>query len=489
MRSIDEIRKEIGTIQAALASQALGFAFATPDGRLLDTSPSFRRIAGYTSQELSGVRLTDFIHPEDRDGYLSRLQRLLGGEVPSFQITSRCLCKGGSTVWVNSNVSMVRDAAGEAEYLIAVLQDATETRWAEEQNARLFGFPLCLIFIAGFDGYFKRVNTGYERLLGWTEQELISRPFTDFVHPDDLAGLGAALQEVMAGPAEVINQEIRVLCKDGSFKWLMGSYRPVPEEGVMYGVAVDVTDKRSLEEQVARRSAELEGANKELEGFSYTVSHDLRAPLRAIDGFSRILLEKHASEFSGDAARYLHLVRSSTERMGHLIEDLLAFARVGRQPLSRQSVAVADLVRQAFEDQGAEHEGRRIEFSVGELPACSADPALLRQVFVNLLSNALKFTRPREVAVVEVGSRTLGNGGGDVVYFVKDNGAGFDMRYADKLFGVFQRLHREDEFEGTGVGLATVERIIGRHGGRIWAEAEPDKGATFSFTLGGGAGA
>jgi light-regulated signal transduction histidine kinase (bacteriophytochrome) len=235
-----------------------------------------------------------------------------------------------------------------------------------------------------------------------------------------------------------------------------------------------------------RALAEAETANRELEAFSYSVAHDLRAPLRAIDGFSRILVDKHASALSGEAARYLGLVRSNIERMGMLIDDLLAFARLSRQPLRRRELSPGELAREVVAELQAGVTGRHLEISVADLPACSADPALLRQVFVNLLSNAVKFTRSRDGANIEVGCRTDADPAGQPVYFVRDNGAGFDMRYADKLFGVFQRLHREDEYEGTGVGLATVERIVHRHGGRIWAEAEPDKGATFSFTLGSG---
>jgi light-regulated signal transduction histidine kinase (bacteriophytochrome) len=233
---------------------------------------------------------------------------------------------------------------------------------------------------------------------------------------------------------------------------------------------------------VRQRTAELEAANKELEAFSYSVSHDLRAPLRAINGFSRILLEEHAPYLSDDAQRYLHIVRDSAQEMGQLIDDLLIFSRLGRQPLTKQLVAPADIVRQVLEDLRSEREGRCVNLVIGELPVCQADPVLLKQVFVNLLANALKFTRRREVARIEIGCREVG---GEAVYFVKDNGVGFDMQYAPKLFGVFQRLHRAEDYEGTGVGLAIVQRVIHRHGGRVWAEAAVDHGATFAFTLGG----
>ncbi len=235
-----------------------------------------------------------------------------------------------------------------------------------------------------------------------------------------------------------------------------------------------------LEQRVVERTAQLEAANKELEAFSYSVSHDLRAPLRAMDGYSRLLMEDYAPQLPSEAEYYLQAIRKSSQQMGRLIDDLLAFSRLSRQALNKQAVATADLVGQVLADLRTEQEGRRVEISVGELAPCQGDPRLLRQVWINLLANALKFTRERQVAWIEIGSQEQD---GETVYFVRDNGAGFDMRYVGKLFGVFQRLHRIDEYEGTGVGLAIVQRIVHRHGGRVWAEAGVDKGATFFFTL------
>ena len=246
----------------------------------------------------------------------------------------------------------------------------------------------------------------------------------------------------------------------------------------------------SLDRRVAERTAELAAANRELEAFSYSVSHDLRAPLRAMDGFSRILVQEHGPQLVPEAQRYLQLVRDNAIQMGHLVDDLLNFSRLSRQPIQKQPVAPELLVQQALKDLGNEQEGRRVEISVGALPICQGDPALLKQVFLNLLGNSLKYTRKRDVASIDIGYWDEGDSHnpGKGVYFVKDNGIGFDMRQADNLFGVFQRLHRSQDYEGTGVGLAIVQRIIHRHGGRIWAEAEVDKGAIFYFTLEEGSG-
>ncbi len=237
-----------------------------------------------------------------------------------------------------------------------------------------------------------------------------------------------------------------------------------------------------LEQRILERTAQLEAANKELESFSYSVSHDLRAPLRAINGFSRILKSDYESQLPAEAQRLLGIVQSSARQMDRLIEDLLAFSRFSRQPLRKQAISTGDLVRQVMNGLSGELENRQVEVIIADLPTCQADRALLKQVFINLLSNAVKYTRKRAVARIEVGCQLID---GQQIYFVKDNGAGFDMDYYDKLFGAFQRLHSADEFEGTGVGLATVQRIIFRHGGRIWAEAAVDKGATFYFTLDG----
>jgi two-component system sensor histidine kinase/response regulator len=241
-------------------------------------------------------------------------------------------------------------------------------------------------------------------------------------------------------------------------------------------------ENAELGQRLREHAAELEAANKDLEAFSFSVSHDLRAPLRAIDGYCRIIEEELGGKLDELGQHLFNVVRDSSRRMGTLIDDLLAFARLGRQPLSRQPVSMSALVHEVVAELRKEHLERRIEIRVGDLPDGVGDPAMLRQVLVNLLSNALKFTRERQEALVEVGCE---QGHGERNYFVRDNGAGFDMRHASKLFEAFHRLHSAAEFEGTGVGLSIVDRVIQRHGGRVWAEAELDKGATFYFTLPG----
>ena len=240
-------------------------------------------------------------------------------------------------------------------------------------------------------------------------------------------------------------------------------------------------ENAELARNVRERTSQLEAANKELEAFSFSVSHDLRAPLRGITGYSQILLERFSAQLAPDSRKLLENVASSAKHMNQLIDDLLNFSRTGRQPVVKQRVKFAVLVREAAEGLAPEREGRDAEIHTGALPDCDCDPALLKQVLVNLLSNALKFTRRQEHAVIEIGGDT--SQPGEVLYYVRDNGVGFNMEYAGKLFAVFQRLHRSSDFEGTGVGLSIVQRIVHRHGGRIWAEAQEGKGATFYFTL------
>jgi light-regulated signal transduction histidine kinase (bacteriophytochrome) len=226
---------------------------------------------------------------------------------------------------------------------------------------------------------------------------------------------------------------------------------------------------------VRSRTAELEAVNRELESFSYSVSHDLRAPLRAIDGYARMLGEDYASRLDAEAQRLVGVVRSSARRMGQLIDDLLAFSRLGRQDVKKQPIDMTALANEVAAETGSQS-----AMEISTLPAAQADRTLLKQVWVNLIGNAVKYSAKAKRPRIEIGGRQDAN---ELVYWVRDNGAGFDMRYVGKLFGVFQRLHRAEEFSGTGVGLAIVQRIVARHGGRVWAEGELGKGACFYFLL------
>jgi signal transduction histidine kinase len=256
------------------------------------------------------------------------------------------------------------------------------------------------------------------------------------------------------------------------------------DTSVLYGRLIEAHhNERRERQEVVEKTRELVAVNKELDAFSYSVSHDLRAPLRAVDGYTRMLEEDYGSTLDAEGKRLLGVVRASARQMGQLIDDLLAFSRVGREPVKRRPVQLEDLVHSVIGELRRDQGDREIEFLVGKLGIVEGDSALLKQALTNLLGNAIKFTGNKHPAVIEVGCQPQPAVGEPRVYYVKDNGAGFDMKYYDKLFGVFQRLHSAKEFPGTGVGLAIVNRVIGRHGGKVWAEARENEGATFYFTL------
>ncbi len=250
---------------------------------------------------------------------------------------------------------------------------------------------------------------------------------------------------------------------------------------VYYLIHHDITERRRVADELQRRGELLEAANKELEAFSYSVSHDLRAPLRHIDGYAALLRKTVAHSLSEKGVRYLQTISDAATQMGQLIDDLLVFSRMGRQDMLQTTVNMDQLIKSILSDLRLDLHGRRISWTIASLPEVQGDPSMLRQVFMNLLTNALKFTSTRATASIEIGAESSGSD--EIVLYVRDNGVGFDMQYAPKLFGVFQRLHRADEFEGTGIGLANVRRIVHRHGGRAWADGVADQGATFYVAL------
>jgi PAS domain S-box-containing protein len=385
---------------------------------------------------------------------------------------------GRLSVAFNTMSARVHQAHRELEERVQQRTERLEMAMTElDQFFSLSGDLLC---IADTEGRFTRVNAAWQEALGWTTDDLTAVPFSAFIHPDDQAATSAEVAKLAEGHATE-TFENRYRCKDGSYRWLQWKATPGAGRNLVYAAARDVTEHKRLTTALEDGMVELADANSELEAFSYSVSHDLRAPLRHITGFAAFLERAVGASLDEQARRYLQTITDAASRMGHLIDDLLAFSRMARADLVKQRLSLGDLVSDVQSELATGTEGREIVWTVHPLPVVDADRSMLRLVLVNLLSNALKYTATRSQAQVEIGVN--GRGPGETVVFVRDNGVGFDMQYAHKLFGVFQRLHGADEFEGTGIGLANVRRIVHRHGGRTWAEGVVNSGATFYFSL------
>jgi PAS domain S-box-containing protein len=505
--SIDKtLRESQAQLRTIVENLDQGVVVSDLDGRLLHWNAAALRLHGYTSGDEDRrifTELSDTFSLTTLDGTPVPVEdwplaRILRGE--NFHDLELCVCRVGGD-WQRIFAyggTLVQDENGQPLMAIVTVNDITERKRAEETRARLAAIIETsedAIISKTLQGQITSWNRGAEKLFGYSPQEAIGQSMLMIFPPERLKEESDILARTRQGQKVDHFETVRVT-KNGKRIHVSVSISPIlNEKGEVIGaskIARDITDRKKaeekiqqlnveLEERVKQRTTELETANKELEAFSYSVSHDLRAPLRAVDGFSQAVLEDYGPKLPEGGRHYLERVRDGAQRMGALIDDLLTFSRLSRAPLSKQAIDTGQLVRDVITELRDQKQDRNLDLRVAELPPCHGDRALLKQVWLNLLSNALKYTSTREKAVIEVGSKSEN---GEVVWFVADNGVGFDMQYSNKLFGVFQRLHRTDEFEGTGVGLAIVQRIVHRHGGRVWANAALNQGATFSFTLG-----
>jgi PAS domain S-box-containing protein len=488
------------------------------DGYFKRINTAWERVLGIPRERLLSEPFATHIHPDDRSATQNVVRDQEGGQ-SIFAFENRYRAQDGSYRWFRWNslpapernliFAAARDvtsekaadealhrAADELEQRVCErtreLESANQALHAsEELFRRLFAESPIGTAMVGLDQRLTLVNQALCGLLGYDARELLHLSLRDITDPEEPPAESALVAETIRAGNPGRRLTKRFVKKTGEIVWGEVTTTALRDAGgcpiSILVMIEDVTERRRHDEQVSRlnrelgmRVGELTAVNQELESFNYSISHDLRAPLRHIDGFSKILLEEHAAQMSDAARRYVDVVCAAARRMGRMVDALLELSRTSRKELTRRRTSLRPLVEDVVEDMMTGLAGRRIEWLIGALPDLDCDPILTRQVFANLLSNSAKFSRPRSPAVIEISCTTYQ---GVPSLFVRDNGVGFSMTYSGKLFGAFQRFHRAEEFEGTGIGLATVWRIVQKHGGRIWAEAELDRGATFYFTL------
>ena len=444
----------------------------------------------------SGDWWATHIHPDDREAVEASLEAATQRGDVIWQGEYRFQRGDGRYAQVTDRCYIQRDDKGRAVRMVGALTDITDRyfaqegmRYALEELNRVLTQSTDMIGSCS-ETHFLRVNPAFERILGWTETELLAIPVHELLHPDDLEHTRRVVRPQFDLPVPSIEFQNRYRCKDGSYRWIEWNATPFVDR-ISYVVGRDITERFEAQEEIRRLNAELEqrviertaqltAVNRELEAFSYSVSHDLRAPLRALDGFGHALIEDYGELLPEEGRFYVERIRAGTQRMGQLIDDMLKLSRLTRDEMRSDRVNLTEIARLIAADLHESNPERSVEFLIAEGLTVKGDARLLRAALENLLANAWKFSARQPHARIEVGAQGAGR---DKVFFVRDNGVGFDMDYADKMFGAFQRLHGQSDFEGTGVGLATVQRVIHRHSGRVWAEGVPGEGATIYFTL------
>lgn len=472
------------------------------DLRRIYVNPAWEKASGLSAWDVVNVPAADIprvpnpVHPE----YGAKLLEVLNTGIPQT-IEFEWVNAHGVRLVLEYAIVPEYDRYGKVVSVLAVGHDLTERKRAEEalreseaKYRRIVDTATEGICVLGPDAMISLVNATTAEILGYSAEDMIGRPMTDFMFEEDVHDHLRKMKNRRQGLSE--HYERRFRRKGGETVWALISSTAVFDDEHRFqgsfGMVTNITERKraeeeililnqELEQRVFDRTAQLEAVNKELEAFAYSVSHDLRAPLRHIDGFLELLQKRAATTLDELSRHYMTTISDSTRRMGTLIDDLLSFSRMGRYEMSKMKVDLGSLAGEVIREIEPEAGGRAIRWHVADLPVVTGDRSMLRIVLVNLISNALKFTRPREQAEIEIGCAP--GRGTETIVFIRDNGVGFNMDYADKLFGVFQRLHRADEFEGTGIGLANVCRIINRHGGRSWAEGKIGHGATFYFSL------
>jgi len=451
-------------------------------------------LLGYSRKDLIGKNDYDFFPKEQADFFTSNDRDVLNRGVLADIAEEPIQTKHGQRFLHTKKIPIINEE-GLPAYLLGISEDITERKRAEEmlresneQFLKLFySNPTAMCINTVEEGRFIDANESFENLIGFKKKEMIGKTSVE---------LGIVSEQSHTPVVESVNQhgsvrnvEQTINNNSGKRVSVLLSVEKIKlkNSDCFISAIVDITERKKAEEKIKHLNmdlektvAQLQDLNKELESFTYSVSHDLRSPLRIIDGYADILYNDYKTVLDEDGKKSLGVIKSNARRMGQLIDDLLNLSRLGKRDLTIQNVNMDELAEVVLKEQLAAAADQKVELKKGRLLPVAADSGIMRQVWTNYISNALKYSGNKEKSLIEIGSYKEGKNN---VYFVKDNGVGFDMKYADKLFGIFQRLHRMDEFEGTGVGLAIVQRVVSRHGGKVWAEARPDEGATFYFSL------
>lgn len=493
LRQSEELFRQI------FESAPVGMALASAQNyQFKMVNPAFCEMLGYSQAELMTGSCPSISHPEDLLAEQSLSQQLLKGEIPSYQFVKRYIKKNGETMWGSLTTRSVCNPAGEILYILGIVDDITHIKQVEDALAQrtvelesiINNMPDYIFVVERESMRLTLCNEMFVCGLGYRDQaEIYGKTIFDCFSPEAAHYFLQQNQQVFESERPLHLQETLAL-PDGEHHFETFKIPLRRSNGEVYAllaISRDYTELIETQRALSARTAQLEASNRELDSFSYSVSHDLRAPLRHIGGFVNALatrLEQNNCLDDPKINHYLQVIQTSSSKMGQLIDGLLTLSRVGRRQMAQLRVdlnaVVQSVLTQWTETNGSNSDSRNVEFEVGQLPIVDGDVTLLQQVFANLVENAVKFSRGRQPARIEIGMLP-----DNETIFVRDNGVGFSMEYADQLFGAFQRLHPQSEFEGTGIGLAIVQRIINRHGGMIWAESQPDRGSTFYFNLSG----